>query len=321
MTPKVAFTLSRSQIISQIKRLFSKRQPLNISAVKRTHPELIKAVYAQPRFWGWRGALKDSAIDYSRINVELIEYVTCKICGIEMKALGGLHLEYRHEIQPSDYVAEFPDAEMRSEIQHTYKPKAKLIMPHWEPLATPEYILDRVAYFHGCGIEVNQRNILLNEPSLMRHSMVFHKSWDDILTRIGLDPKDIRHSVPDGTYSEEHIVSQLKQLHSNGHDMSYANLKLVEGTSTLYARAIREFGSYNKALEAAGIDPALYSPYALFEKKYQRFDQEMKATIKRPPLERDKAFIGIRKEFSNVIAARYKGSWARVLEAYKVKQN
>lgn len=164
--------LSKKQITSQIKRLFLKRQPLNISAVKRSHPQLIESAYARIPFWGWRAALEDSDVEYSSINTELLDFVTCKICDQRMKALGGLHLEHRHSIQPSEYVAEFPGAEMRSEAQRAYKPKAKLIMPHWEPLATPEYILDRIAYFHSQGIEVNQRNILLNEPSPMRSAML-----------------------------------------------------------------------------------------------------------------------------------------------------
>ena len=286
--------------------------------MKRSHPQLIESAYAQTPFWGWRATLEDSDVEYSSINTELLDYVTCNICGQRMKALGGLHLEYRHNIQPSEYVTEFPEAEMRSEVQRAYKPKAKLIMPHWEPLATPEYILDRVAYFHSQGIEVNQRNILLNEPSLMRSAMLLIGSWDDILVKISLDPKDIRHSVPDGTYSKDHIISTLQRLHSEGHDLTCSNLKLAAGTTTLFARSAREFGSYNQALKAAGIDPVLYSPYALFDKTLKRFDRRMKAAIKRPPDRREKAFIRIRKEFGNVISARYAGSWNHVLEAYQV---
>jgi hypothetical protein len=42
--------------------LYVKREPLNVSAVKRTQPELVKAVYAAINpFCGWKQALKDAA--------------------------------------------------------------------------------------------------------------------------------------------------------------------------------------------------------------------------------------------------------------------
>ncbi|MEM1221832.1 MAG: hypothetical protein AAGH40_03655 [Verrucomicrobiota bacterium] len=307
----------RRAIIEEIKALFKKRQPLNISAVKRNHPELIQAVYAQPVFWGWKNALEDAGIDYDQINTELADFVTCKICGQQMKALGGLHLEHRHNMQPSEYVTEFPQAEMRSEEQRQFKSPAKLIMPHWELLATAEYTLDRIAHFNQSGIELNQRNILLNEPTLVNNAMHFFGSWDEVLIRVGLEPSEIRHSKPNGIYSKEYIISEFRRLYAEGHDVSYSELKELHGTTTLCVRAIRVFGSYTKALKAAGIDPTLFSPYAQFEETYKRFDRRMKAALKRTPPRRDKAFKKIRREFENVIQARYKNSWQRVAEDYK----
>ena len=148
--------------------------------------------------------------------------------------------------------------------------------------------------------------------------MVFHKSWDSILTKIDLDPKDIRHSVPDGTYSKKYIIDTLQRLHAEGQDLSGYSLQHASGTTTLYARAISQFGSYHKALRAAGINPALYSNYALFNKTLKQFDRRMKIAIKRPKVRQEKALSEIRKEFGNVISVRYNGSWNQVLEAYGI---
>lgn len=72
---------AKQRLIRQIQRLHVKREPLNVSPVKRNHPELIKAVYAMRPFWGWEQALKDAGICCGKINVELLDYCTCLICG------------------------------------------------------------------------------------------------------------------------------------------------------------------------------------------------------------------------------------------------
>ncbi|HEY8670853.1 MAG TPA: hypothetical protein VIL63_08445 [Terriglobales bacterium] len=93
-----SYPLSAEQrnIIRQIQRLDARRFPLNISAVKRSHPKLIEQVYKVRPFWGWKRALEDAGLSYSQINVELREYVDCKICGGDFGALGvHLSLDYK----------------------------------------------------------------------------------------------------------------------------------------------------------------------------------------------------------------------------------
>lgn len=50
---------AKQKIIRKIRSLYVKREPLNASAAKRNHPELLKAVYGIRRFWGWEQALED----------------------------------------------------------------------------------------------------------------------------------------------------------------------------------------------------------------------------------------------------------------------
>ena len=70
---------SKKQVIDKIKRRFEKGQPLNITAVKREAPSLMKSAYNIKPFFGWRQAIDAAGIDYSDICVDLKEYVTCAI--------------------------------------------------------------------------------------------------------------------------------------------------------------------------------------------------------------------------------------------------
>jgi len=62
----------KRSIIREIERLHARRESLNITAVKRNHPDLIKRVYRVRPFWGWKRALEDAGLDYSTINTELL---------------------------------------------------------------------------------------------------------------------------------------------------------------------------------------------------------------------------------------------------------
>ena len=162
----------RKQTIRKIQQLHKGRKPLNIAAVKRHSPELIEVAYRQDPYWGWRCALEDAGVDYDTINVEVLDYVVCRICGAELGALGGLHLQHLHNMYPSEYQQEFPGAEMRSEKLRCFHPGAKLILPHWEPFMTPEYALDRIWAFHRMGLPLNQKYC----PPLVMSGSMMH-SW------------------------------------------------------------------------------------------------------------------------------------------------
>jgi hypothetical protein len=70
----------RCALISEIKALHLRREPLNILAVKRRQPKLIQAVYRITPYLGWKQALAEAGLTYKDINVEYDDKVTCAIC-------------------------------------------------------------------------------------------------------------------------------------------------------------------------------------------------------------------------------------------------
>ena len=65
----------RQHVIGEIQRRYEERKPLNISAVKRKCPELMDIVYSQEEYWGWKQALADAGVCYTKINVDVQDYV------------------------------------------------------------------------------------------------------------------------------------------------------------------------------------------------------------------------------------------------------
>lgn len=139
---KIKLRPAQRAIICEIQRLRARPLPLNISAVKRSHPQLIERVYAVRPFWGWKRALEDAGLDYEKINIELRDYVECQICGRDFGAL-NFHLMIQHETSPEDYRLEYPEAEfvcdsVRARMSKLTSRPDKDTPRHWEAIWTPE---------------------------------------------------------------------------------------------------------------------------------------------------------------------------------------
>jgi hypothetical protein len=253
----MALTRTQKAIIREIRALHARREPLNISAVKRSHPNLIKRVYAVRPYWGWKRALEDAGLDYKKINVELLDYVDCKICGRDFGAL-VYHLISQHQISTEDYRCEYPDAELVCETVRAgmgqWRAEKRLILPRWESIWSAEHVLDRMA-------ELRRRNCPMHfgwtsehEPALAAQVAYYFGSWDEALRRIGLDPRQIRLAQPTEHLTREEVIARLSKRREEGLGV---NFRAVQQEDSPLATAIRKyFHSHDRALREAGADPA-----------------------------------------------------------------
>lgn len=255
----MALLPAQRNIIREIQRLHSGRAPLNISAVKRSHPKLIERVYAVRPFWGWKRALEDTGLDYAKINVELRDYVDCKICG---RDLGGLsyHLINEHNMTGGDYRREYPGAEMmcekaRAKISLPRSRKRKwYTLPRWEAIWTPEYVLDRMAELHRLNFPLNLYWASNHEQSLAGKAIQYFGSWDEALRRIGLDPAQIRLARPTEHLTREQVIARLQKRRDEGLALNSAALQKED--APLANAILKYFRFHDRALRAAGINPA-----------------------------------------------------------------
>lgn len=245
--------MDRSAIIQAIKDLHERRQPLNLTAVRRSHPELLDRVFSIEPFWGWKQALADAGISYSEINVELLDYVTCSICGEDFGNLGK-HLRVFHAVTVDEYRAEYPHSPLTSEkyrAARTHVRSAASGIPHWENLWTPEYVLDRLAALHRCGFAMNYLGMCEHERSLTGATLLFFESWDNAIMKIGLDPANVRLVAPGEYLSREEVIIRLNVRLRSGLPLNEA--ALITGDMKLWNAARRRFGNFHAALREAGI--------------------------------------------------------------------
>jgi len=249
------------RILGEIQERFAKRQPLNITAVKRECPELIEPLYHPQAFVGWRKALELAEVDYLKINVDLSETVECLLCGIGYGNLGQ-HLQKAHDYTKEDYLEEFPGAEMVSEEfrakrfgffhRNRRQRPTRSVIPHWEPLWSREYALDRLFSLYELGQPIFRFHLHTAEPALEGYLLKVFASYDQALEAIGLDANKIRRAPPGMSWSRKKILKTFRQRLRAGKSLAYTAVQ--KEFYALASAAWSHFGSYGAAIEALGIN-------------------------------------------------------------------
>lgn len=257
---RAKLTPRQSQLVRQIQRIHLKGQPLNIAAVKRRHPTLMERVYAVKPYWGWKQALADAGIDYREIKIELEPYATCPICGEQMRLLSP-HIAGVHDYDMGDFKADYPGTEIASEERRAEmmrqclrSGKACLLVPHWEPLWSDEYVLDRIVELRRLGFDINCKAAFDGDRVFAQARKRFG-SWDAALQRAGLEPSEIRRQVPPRDWNARRVVSEITRRHREGLPLYAQAVEVGDHRDVeLLWKGRQFFGSWEKAIRAVKID-------------------------------------------------------------------
>ena len=228
---------------------------MNITAVKREDPKLLESAFAVTPFLGWRRALHEAGADYSRINVELEEFIECPICEVERRSL-ITHIVKIHGFTMEQFYAEFPGVPVISEVTVANRMNrsnaAPLVCPHWEPLWSPEYALDRLFYLHSEGYPINYQFLEEHEGRLLTRTIEYFGHLDHAYVRLGFDPREIRVRV---YWTHEEIERKIREIISADDfpGMQYLASIIVEKHIGIYGACLREFGSLDGTVRALGI--------------------------------------------------------------------
>lgn len=317
------------QIIRKIQQLHHRGEPLNISAVKRSHPELIRTVYNARPFRGWKQALEDAGIGYRKIKISLQDTVACELCGKSFRNLGN-HLILKHEVRPDEYLTDYPNAELQSETLRAEKMiKKNRFLRHWEPVWSREYILDRLAEYHRQGYSMNFSRLC--EVDIPLTSIVCKyfgegNCWAKALIAIGLDPRKLTREAylqsrhyPD----KEAVIQEIKQRVKKGWRINSLSLQKDPDAklrdATLLNSGTDYFGSWDNALKATGVDPEELHQALKRKRKYRTqkdIINEIRARHKRKwPITFNKIVWGKNRDcMLGIYAKEYFGSWLEALK-------
>lgn len=313
------------EITERIRAWHAEGMPLNICAVKRRSPELLAEVFALRPFWGWWRAVQDAGLSYDELGVELAERVRCELCGLWRRSL-GTHLRKIHGLERGEYAQHFPGAPVHSAVFRARLLGPGRLAPHWEPCWSAEYVADRIRFLHDQHHPVHIDALHDVEPTLVSAAARYWGGWDRALVAAGLDPDEIRQARPCVPYPPAaEILDAIRQRLTHG--LPIGTKAVFHQDGRLMCAACKEFGSWRKALAAAGLDPA-----AFIERHRRRSDVlprlfrlARQAAAIQPAEKREASLRRLREKFNGIVYRQF-GGWAALAErlglpAYKLTRS
>lgn len=172
-------------------------------------------------------------------------------------------------------------------------------------------IIERIQNLYRQGVDLSFRSMMMSSYASMVYAAIrpqYFGSWRETLTAAGLPSEDIYRYR---SWDNQEIIEEIQELHRRGIDLS--SKKMDESSYTLIATARRRFGSWEKAIQEAGLD------YSTIRRR-QRWDREtvlekVKVLVKENPSIRG---IDVKQKDPSLFAAickpRLFGNWSRVIE-------
>jgi hypothetical protein len=115
-----------------------------------------------------------------------------------------------------------------------------------------ESIAMEIVSMYESGENLNYSNIANTNITLLRAATRYFGTWEAAVNFAGLDYSQIRRYK---SWSRDRIVSRIRELHSQGTDLSWRNVSLnVDPQLAAAATKKSHFGSWREALESAGLD-------------------------------------------------------------------
>jgi len=260
MTQEDARDSEIAVLIAEIKRRYARGLALNISAVRRQAPELLDRAYAIFPFVGWKGLLELAGYGYDGIKIHLEDKVLCPLCGFEGAFLVS-HVLRKHAMETEEFTAAYPDSPLLSETILAARMKAvptaitlpngeRLRLPHWEPLWTLEYCLDRVWHLHQLGLSIHPRNLMRIESALRAKIFEYHPTYGPFLARLGLQSDVIEAQPKKITYSKESLLRIVRERIERGASL---RTTLIRQEYSGFSWAVRKhFGTMERLFAACG---------------------------------------------------------------------
>ncbi|MEI6177641.1 MAG: hypothetical protein WCS43_12175 [Verrucomicrobiota bacterium] len=237
-------------------------QPLNLHAVMRERPDLIKLAFIGPNPRGWRRSLIDAGVDPYKIVHSHGATVECALCGRSLRNL-GTHTKVCHDMSGKEYRGKFgSDREISSESFRASRFKGEPIVGifHWEHLWSRHYVIDWIIRLHEEGHNVNFKHLFTHGNRLWLTGKVLFGSWDSALRAAGLDPCVERAKPPYRQWTRTMVVDGLR---------NFAKLKQEDWkrqmSNPLRTAMIRFFKSPEAASRAVGLKHEEISSRAIFQ--------------------------------------------------------
>jgi hypothetical protein len=175
---------------------------------------------------------------------EGIEFVRCLICGDHRRVISGRHLS-KHGTDREEYMEEYglsPDQLIATDSRRLHSSRRD-----YRPYSKREWIAGTKKVYQRDG-KVSAKRLQHRNTNLYHQGIWLFGDWDKALRAAGFDPEQTRMRK---LWDKEKIINELQRMRKQNLPL-YPNY-VMKNYQNLFSGALRQYGSWNKALIAAGI--------------------------------------------------------------------
>ncbi|MHA1888639.1 MAG: hypothetical protein ACTSX0_11465 [Promethearchaeota archaeon] len=308
---------SKNKIVEKIQELHKRGEDLSHVNMKATNSALVSAAFSKNYFGSWENAIQSAGLDYNKIRKEERwgkETVLDKIFRLH-QAEENLNAKYIHDNYSSlhwaagKYFGSWKNAITEAGLDY----ETINLYSKW----SKQKIIDEILKLYESGEKLNHAHVNKIYPALTAAALSRNHfgSWRKALEAAGLDYDEVRESVgikKTEEWSKEKIVDEILELYNSGEDLNANNMRKVN--IALYGAAVnkRYFGSWEKAIEAVGLD---YDEI----KRYQQWDKQkiIDEILRLHEAGEDLSYMNIREDYRALVSAafNYFGNWENAISA------
>jgi hypothetical protein len=177
-------------------------------------------------------------------GVNGIDFVCCRICGDRRRVISGRHLS-KHDTDRETYIEEYglsPDELIAKDFR-----KIQSSRRGFYPYGKHEWIA-AIKNINKHGGSVFAGDLQDNHPHLYNQGVWIFGDWDSALRAAGFEPERMRIRR---FWDKERVVKEIRALRRR--KLPLTPSQVIKNHTDLFSGALRQYGSWNKALVAAGI--------------------------------------------------------------------
>jgi hypothetical protein len=237
---------TKATCLTALKAVHRQGRDLNYRALRNRRPQLLNA--CKRWFGSYSAALQAAGFDYDQIRRHRTWSPQGLLALIRVEHRAGRDLSYASMRQRlgitntcTQYFGSYRQAVQAAGIDYTTIRRRR----SW----TKPSVVQELQDLQKRGQDLSTMALLRHSASLYRAAGFYFGSYTKALHAVGIDPAKFRRFT---TWSKPLIIETLQDLDRRGRDLRKSAMD--DHSSKVYDAARNHFGTYEKALRAAGLD-------------------------------------------------------------------
>jgi len=241
----------KDSVLRALKKLQKSGTPLSYNALSRKQQSLVSA--AAYHFGSYRKAVEKAGIDYAEITRRPRWTKASIIALIKNAKRAGEDLHWSAVTERGDELSKAAFASLQSRLFGSWDRALHASGLHADEVSryrkwTRDGIIFELRQHHRDRANLNSGSIQRADPGLHAAAVRHFSSYDEALRAAKVDPQKVRQRR---TWTKEQVISGLRRGQKSGSAMSDSAVR--HENPALYGAAVRLFGTFTAARNAAGI--------------------------------------------------------------------